>query len=157
MAGKLSRLLAMGLLGLVAGLSGGCLAAAGAGAGAAGVRYAQGDSEATLDVEPEQVMQAARSVYRQMDIAVSEQRRYGQQLELRGRTSADELVKVSAEPREEATKIWVRIGVLGDPALSAQVLRRVERELEDMAPAERTEPMESESQGQERGQEEQDG
>jgi hypothetical protein len=123
------RWLMLGLLLGLAGLSTGCLAVAAGGAAGGTAAYAYGDTETTLDAEPEAVVEAARATFKAMEIATVGFSHHGKQRQLKGRTTNDESVKVTVEPRGEATKIWIRVGFFGDAPLSQQILSRVKDRL----------------------------
>jgi len=124
----LRRLFAICLIVLFAGLGSGCVAAAAAGAGA-GAAYATGDTEATFPVKPDAVAQAVRQVYKNLDISLVDKLDYGEQFVLEGQTSSSQSVTVRIRPRGEATRVWVRVGLIGDNDLSALILKRINQRL----------------------------
>jgi hypothetical protein len=99
------------------------VAAGGATGGAAA--YAYGDTETVLDAKPEAIIEAGRKVFKAMEITEVGYAQYGKQRRLKGRTTNDESVKVTVEPRGQATKVWIRVGFFGDEALSRQILSRI--------------------------------
>ncbi|HEX7010991.1 MAG TPA: DUF3568 family protein, partial [Phycisphaeraceae bacterium] len=107
---RFKRVGAVVLLGLLAGVSSGCLAVAAAAGAGAGVAYVKGNTEGLVRAEPPAVLDAARAVFEEMDIIVTSSESGEVEAELKGRTATDKDVKVDAERQGEGlSKVWVRV------------------------------------------------
>jgi len=122
------RTIAVVLLMGFAGLGSGCVAAA-AGAGAGTAAYVTGDTETKVKASPKAVMRAARATFKTMEISVTDTAKIEKRLRIEGETSYGDSVKVTAEPRGGATKVWTRVSFFGDEGLSATLLQRIQQRL----------------------------
>lgn len=104
----------------------GCLAAAAAGAAGAGVAYAKGDTAGLVKAEPAEVMDAARAAFGEVGVFVTGTSVEPRKSQLRGRTAADQSVRVTVTTQEGGlNELSVRVGTFGDEALSAELYRRI--------------------------------
>ena len=128
----LKRVLVVTMLAAFVGLSSGCLALAAAGAAGAGVAYAKGKTEGVVEAEPTRVVEAARAVFAEQGIAETGYKVQDDgELQLTGRTRGDDKVTVTVAPRgTQRSKLWVRVGVMGDEQRNNRIyyaiLNRVE-------------------------------
>lgn len=99
---------------LFAGASGGCLAAAAAGAGV-GAKFATGNAKGIVQASPEEVAQAAREVLRDNNFTIVEDRVTGSgDIEIEGALPSDRKARLNIEGFGDATELSVRLGLLGD-------------------------------------------
>lgn len=125
------RLLSLlGLLILCTALAPGCVSQTEAGGAADGVSYAGGNTEGVVQAGPEQVIEATRAAMGELGIHVTQIRAGDEQTQLRGRTASNETVRITVAPEGEgASRLWVRVGTLGDQAVSRQIYNRIANRL----------------------------
>lgn len=118
-------LLSAGLL-----LSSGCMAVAVAGATAAGVVWVRGALETNLDRDLGRVHDAAVSAVEDLEFALVSKRKSGVDGEVVARTALDKRVSITLKQvTQNTTKISIRVGLMGDEAMSQVILERIRKRL----------------------------
>jgi hypothetical protein len=103
---------------------------AGFGAAGAGVAYELGDLEATYDATPNDVVRASREVFEEMGFHHLLVTRTSEDGELTAETAdTDRKVKLRFAREQNLTRVWIRIGIFGDEALSREVYDRIRTKL----------------------------
>jgi len=126
---KLGRFLIPSLFLAVLALLPGCVLVA-AGVGVAGVAYLNGDLEAMIDATPQQVVKAAESALKEMEVNVTAADASGIDGKVVGRTALDKKVEVTVKRETDTqSKLWIRIDTFGDEALSRQILEKIRTKL----------------------------
>lgn len=122
---------ALGLVLVAAPLFSGCVAVvAGAAAGASAVVYTRGEMRSDLPYEVAAVFGAAHDVLTDMELIKIEEQKTVLDGELLYRTALDKQVKVRLERvTDGVTRIKIRVGVVGDQALSLTVLDKIKARL----------------------------
>jgi len=130
MSSKTSRwVMLLAAVGMMPMLSGCLLAAAGA-AGAVGVAYAKGDLTATLEANPQQVVDATNEAFEQMDIVQVGSNATAVDGQVTGRTAGDDRIVVNVKSEgASASRISIRVGTFGDETLSRQILDKIKANL----------------------------
>lgn len=104
----------------------GCIAVAGAAAGGAGVAYAMGEFEATVEGSPKETVQAARRALDDLDIHLVASDSTSVDGRVEGRTALDKKVVIAVtRVDDERSKVEIRVGTWGDEALSRRVYERI--------------------------------
>jgi len=99
--------------------------AAGAGAGA----YEMTDFEATVDASPSQLVQATESTFEQMNLSHILVRRTSTEGEVTARTASDRKVTLRFEQETGLTRVWIRVGALGDETMSRDIFEKVRAQI----------------------------
>ena len=112
-----------------AGLAG-CVAVAAGAAGAAGYAYVAGNAEGTVAATPERVEEAALSTFRELGIELERTRRDEED----GKTTLlgegpEQPVRVTIRREGQASRLFVRVGLTGNEALSRTVYERIAEKL----------------------------
>lgn len=125
----LTSLGAAAALALLAG-STGCLAvAAGAGAGAA-VAYVRGELEANVSDNYDDTVAATNKALQQLSIAKISEKRDALVAVIIARNAADKKIEVRLDNlARELTKVRIRVGLMGDEALSLAILEKIKSNL----------------------------
>jgi len=123
-------LLVLGLaLGAIPFLTGCVVVAAGA-AGAGAVAYVRGEMEAHLEHDLNSVFTAAQRAVGKLEFAKIEDHKSGVDAQLVSRTALDKRVEIKlTKVTDKLTKVEIRVGVMGDQALSLTVLDKIKAEL----------------------------
>ena len=107
----------------------GCIVAAAA-VGAAGVAYVSGDLEARLEHSPQQVVDAAKNAFSDLEIRVVSAEASAIDGKVVGRTALERRVDLTVHrDGETASKLAIRIDTFGDEELSRQILTKIEEKL----------------------------
>ena len=107
-------------------LATGCLAVAGAAAGGAGVAYAMGEFEATVEGSPKEAVRAARRALDELDIDLVAEDATSVDGRVEGRTALDKKVTIAATRVDDRrTKLEIRVGAWGDEALSRRIYEEI--------------------------------
>ena len=107
----------------------GCFLVA-AGAAAGGVLYAKGDLEAIVDGKPGDIAAATEKAFAEMNISKRSAVSSGLDAEVVGRTATDKNVTIRVKAKtEKQSDISIRIGTLGDEALSRILLNKIREKL----------------------------
>jgi len=121
-------------------ICGGCWAlwlgggvAVGAGAGAAGVAYAEGSLSTHLDQPPPEVAKAVEKAFQALSISKVSTASSPLSAELAGRTATDDKVKVYAETEGTGSKLTIRVGFFGDEAQSLKILEEIKKGLPEQS------------------------
>ncbi len=111
-------------------LTSGCLLlAAGAGAGA-GVIYAQGDLEAHLSASPSQIASATERAFKELNIKKTAFTSSDLEAEILGKTATDKRVVVKTKAQaDNISSVSIRVGTVGDQALSQTILDKIKKNL----------------------------
>ena len=118
--------LAVSLALAVLPLASGCLAVAGAAAGGAGVAYAMGEFEATVEGGPKQAVEAARRALDELDIHLVASDSTSVDGRVEGRTALDKKVTIAAtRVDEQRTRLEIRVGTWGDEDLSRRIYEEI--------------------------------
>ena len=124
----LNRLVAVVAL-LVAPLLGGCIVVA-AGAGAGAVAWVRGELTSSVPHDLDQTFAATQRALAAMDLAKISDHKTGLDAQLVSRTALDKRVEIKLERvSDKLTKVRIRVGVIGDEALSLAILDKVKAEL----------------------------
>lgn len=124
----LNRLAAVLAL-LVAPLLGGCIVVA-AGAGAGAVAWVRGELTSSVPHDLDQTFTATQHALAAMELAKIDDHKTGLDAQLISRTALDKKVEVKLERvSDKLTKIRIRVGVIGDEALSLAILDKIKAEL----------------------------
>lgn len=122
-----------GLAALLVGLatlSAGCVALAAAGAATAGVVWVRGALETHVERDITRVHRAAQETLRELEFAVVTDRKSGVDAEVVARTALDKKVTVTLRQiTPNTTKISIRVGLMGDEAMSNMILERLRAKL----------------------------
>jgi hypothetical protein len=103
---------------------------AGFGAAGAGVAYELGDLEATLDATPNDVVVATREVFAEMNFHHLLVQRTSEDGEVTAETlDTDRKVKLRFAREQNLTRVWIRVGIFGDEALSREIFDRIRAKL----------------------------
>lgn len=128
-----SRLLARLVLGATLGLLpllSGCVLAAGAGAGAGTVAYMKATLEASLTTDYNKVVKATQAAIGELEFAKISEKKDALRAEFIARTALDKKVEINlSRVGDKATKIEIRVGLLGDQELSQAILDKIKRHL----------------------------
>lgn len=121
-------LLASTLLG-VAAFSSGCVAVVAAGAAGGAVAWVRGAVVTTLDGDLDRVYRASQQALGDLQFAKITDRKSGIDAELTSRTALDKKVVIALERVGAATKVTIRVDLLGDQQLSLTILDRIKSRL----------------------------
>lgn len=111
------------------GMSGCMLLLVGSGV-AAGVGYAKGDLEATLDKPITAVYDASLACLTQMELPVIQKSQSLLDAEIIGRTSQDKKIRIVLKRKaENTTGLFIRIGTFGDEAHSRMIYDKIKENL----------------------------
>ena len=101
-----------------------------AGAGAAGVAYANGDLETTLEADPRVIEIATNKAFKSMDVKQVSSGSSAVDAEIVGRNASDDkiVVEVSSES-ETKSEVSIRVGTFGDEKMSLRVLDEIKKYL----------------------------
>jgi hypothetical protein len=118
------------LVGSLLLLLSGCLALAGAAAGAAGVAYAQGALRGTVKVSPPQYIAAAEKTFQERNITVMDKAIDPAESRINGKTSNNRDVVITATRVDEGiSEISIRVDVFGDENLSREIYNNIAEKL----------------------------
>jgi len=125
----LFRLGTLAMLSLLPLLSGCVILAAGA-AGAGAVAYVRGELEANVEADLEAVFKATQRALRKLEFAKISEQSSVVDAHLLARTALDKRVEVKlSRVTNQLTKVEIRIGLVGDQALSLTILDKIKAEL----------------------------
>jgi len=103
----------------LAGLSG-CIAAAGV------VAYARGDLDSTVSHDYSQVVEAVRRAIGELEFAKVSENKDALKAVLVARTALDRKIEITVgNSGKKLTSIKIRVGILGDEALSLAILDKI--------------------------------
>lgn len=123
-----AAVLILGAVGMVP--LGGCIATAAAGAGAVTYAYVEGDTDGYVPNPEQEVIEASKKVLRNTDIIVLEAKKNDEgRTRIKGETPNGTSVEVTVRPREEATFVAVRVGLIGDDEAGAALFGKIRQEL----------------------------
>ncbi len=121
------------IIGLLLVSQTGCLLfAVGAAAGGtgAGVMYATGDLETTLDAPPKAVADATESAFKDLELVVIQKESSSIDAKITGRTARDvKMTVVIRGESEKLSRVSIRTGTFGDDPLQARVLEKIREHL----------------------------
>lgn len=129
----LIRCAAAFLIGLaLAGGGSGCVALVAAAGAGAGAYYYQGASRGSIAAEPGEVIDAAATVFEDLEIHVTDgPTSDATEGQITGRTAGDTRVHVAAvRDGENVSRVTVRYGRMGDQQRSNMIFSRIQEELE---------------------------
>lgn len=121
-------LLASALLATVA-VTSGCFAVVAAGAAGGAVAWVRGAVIATLDSDLDRVYRASQQAVADLQFAKLTERKSGIDAEIMSRTALDKKVVITLERVGNATKVTIRVDLLGDQQLSLSILDRIKAHL----------------------------
>lgn len=121
-------LLGAALLGATAFTSGCVAVVAAAGAGA-GVLWVRGAIETNLDRDIDRVYRAAQQAIADLEFAKVSERKSGLDAEIVARTALDKKIELKLEKVGSATKVTIRVGLMGDQQMSLAILDRIKSRL----------------------------
>jgi hypothetical protein len=124
---RLSLFIALGLLPLISGCA---VAVAGAAAGAGAIAYVRGELQSTLDQNYNRTVEASRAALTELEFTKISEKKDAIDAELIYRTALDKKVTVKlSKVTDKATKVKIRIDLLGDEALSMIILEKIKANL----------------------------
>lgn len=119
-----SHIVAVLMIGSLAILPGCVVMAVGAGAGA--VAYVRGELNATLDKDYNQVVKATAQALKELEFAKVSENKDALQALFVARTALDKKVEIKlGNPGNKLTTIKIRVGIIGDEALSQAILAKI--------------------------------
>jgi len=121
-------LLASALLATVA-VTSGCVAVVAAGAAGGAVAWMRGAVVTSLDSDLDRVYRASQQALADLQFAKITDRKSGIDAELMSRTALDKKVVIALERVGNATKVTIRVDLLGDQQLSLSILDRIKAHL----------------------------
>lgn len=121
-------LLGVALLGATAFTSGCVAVVAAAGAGA-GVLWVRGAIETNLDNNIDRVYHAAQQAVADLQFAKISERKSGLDADILARTALDKKIEIKLEKVGSATKVMIRVGLMGDQQMSLAILDRIKSHL----------------------------
>jgi len=121
-------LLASALLATVA-VTSGCVAVVAAGAAGGAVAWVRGAVVTSLDSDLDRVYRASQQALADLQFAKITDRKSGIDAELMSRTALDKKVVIALERVGNATKVTIRVDLLGDQQLSLSILDRIKAHL----------------------------
>lgn len=122
-------LLAAVLLAGAVGATSGCVAVVAAGAAGAGVAWVRGALETNLDGDVEHVFHAAQKAVADLQITKVSESSSAVDARLIARTALDKRVEIKIEKSGSVTKVSIRVGLIGDEALSLSILDHIKKHL----------------------------
>jgi hypothetical protein len=112
------------MIGSLAVLPGCIVMAVGAGAGA--VAYVRGELNATLDKDYNLVVKATAQALKELEFAKVSENKDALQAVFVARTALDKKVEIKlGNPGNKLTTIKIRVGIIGDEALSQAILAKI--------------------------------
>jgi hypothetical protein len=104
----------------------GCLAVAGAAAGAAGLAYFQGALRGTVKANPQQFIAAAKKTLQEMDIKVQGVAADATGGHVYGLTANNQAIVISATSNgNDISDFSIRVGTFGNESLSREIYNRI--------------------------------
>lgn len=113
----------------VAALTSGCVAVVAAAGAGAGVLWVRGAIETNLDGDLDRVYRAAQDAVADLQFAKVSERKSGLDAQIIARTALDKKIEIKLEKLGSATKVVIRVGVMGDQQLSISILDRIKSHL----------------------------
>jgi hypothetical protein len=127
---SLSVLVAVSLSLATLGATSGCIAVAAAAGAAGAVAYVRGELASNLSADLERAQNATDRAIGQLGFAKVSDRRDATAGVFLARTAADKKIEINLEKvGDKMTKIRIRVGLIGDEALSLQILDKVKANL----------------------------
>jgi hypothetical protein len=124
-------LTSLGLAGTLLATAG-CVGAlvAGAAAGAGGYAYVKGELKATESAPLDRMWNATLAAMKDLEFPVTSQRKDALEAELTARNASDKKVAIKLKKvSEAATEVHIRVGTLGDEALSRVIMEKIKARL----------------------------
>lgn len=112
-----------------AALTSGCVAVVAAAGAGAGVLWVRGAIETNLDGDLDRVYRAAQDAVADLQFAKVSERKSGLDAQIIARTALDKKIEIKLEKLGSATKVMIRVGVMGDQQLSISILDRIKSHL----------------------------
>lgn len=126
---RLRVLAAASLLG-AAVFTSGCVAIAAAGAATAGVVWVRGALETHVERDLTRVHRATQEAMKELEFPIFTDRKSGVDAEVVARTALDKKITVVLrQVTPNTTKITIRVGLVGDEAMSNTILERIRARL----------------------------
>lgn len=117
------------LLAGVLTITSGCLAVA-AGAGAGAVAWVRGDLEASLNARFDRTVNATNKAIEQLGFAKLSEQKDALLGTIVARNAADKKIEIKLNTvADNVTKVRIRVGVIGDEALSMTILEKIKSNL----------------------------
>ena len=124
---RLSLFIVLALLPI---LSGCAVAVAGAAAGAGAIAYVRGELQSTLDQNFNRTVEATRAALADLEFSKISEKKDALDAELIYRTALDKKVTIKLNKvTDNATKVKIRVDLLGDEALSMSILEKIKANL----------------------------
>jgi hypothetical protein len=121
-------LLGAALIGAAA-VTSGCVAVVAAAGAGAGVLWVRGAIETNLDRDLDRVYRATQDAVADLEFAKVSERKSGLDAQIIARTALDKKIDIKLEKLGSATKVTIRVGVMGDQQLSISILDRIKSHL----------------------------
>lgn len=112
-----------------AALTSGCVAVVAAAGAGAGVLWVRGAIETNLDRDLDRVYRATQDAVADLQFAKVSERKSGLDAQIIARTALDKKIEIKLEKLGSATKVTIRVGVMGDQQLSITILDRIKSHL----------------------------
>lgn len=112
-----------------AALTSGCVAVVAAAGAGAGVLWVRGAIETNLDRDLDRVYRASQDAVADLQFAKVSERKSGLDAQIIARTALDKKIEIKLEKVGSATKIMIRVGVMGDQQMSISILDRIKSQL----------------------------
>jgi hypothetical protein len=107
----------------------GCVAVVAAAGAGAGVLWVRGAIETNLDRDLDRVYRATQDAVADLQFAKVSERKSGLDAQIIARTALDKKIDIKLEKLGSATKVTIRVGMMGDQQLSISILDRIKSHL----------------------------
>lgn len=108
----------------------GCVVVAAGAAGAGAVAYVRGEMQSSVEQDLDGTYQATQRALKDLQFARIEEQKSGVDAELVSRTALDKRVQIKLKKVTDGlTKVYIRVGVIGDQELSLTILEKIKAEL----------------------------
>ncbi|HLP26511.1 MAG TPA: DUF3568 family protein, partial [Acidobacteriota bacterium] len=91
--------------------------------------WVRGAIETNLDRDLDHVYRAAQDAVADLQFAKVSERKSGLDAQIIARTALDKKIEIKLEKLGSATKVMIRVGVMGDQQLSISILDRIKSHL----------------------------
>lgn len=124
-----ARVLLAAALAGTAAFTSGCVAVVAAAGAGAGVLWVRGAIETNLDGDIDRVYRAAQQAVADLQFAKISERKSGLDGSILARTALDKKIEIKLEKLGSATKVMIRVGLMGDQQMSLTILDRIKSHL----------------------------
>lgn len=114
----------------LASLLSGCMVVAAGAAGAGAVAYVRGELESNIARNIDDVYRATQRTVQELEFARISEQKSAVDAVVVSRTALDKKIEIKLQRTSaELTKVRIRVGLIGDEALSLSILERINAEL----------------------------